>query len=92
MTIVMFALTLTIYEIFAIKCFCKNADRKLIHDFLFVGNSNVCPICHHLRDILFVTIYDTYILFDKNEIKFEKFDLENGLFQNFGCTTTYIYI
>ena len=27
-------------------------------DFQFVGNSNVCPICHHLRDINSRKVHD----------------------------------
>ena len=29
----------------------KSGNRKYTFDFQFVGNSNVCPICHRLRDI-----------------------------------------
>ena len=29
----------------------KYANRKLIYDLLYNGNSNVCTVCHHLQDI-----------------------------------------
>ena len=66
--------SVSVYEIFAIKmCMtfnlnvrmvkvkCKYVNRKLIHDFLFDGNTNVSCTCHHFqfRDIC------------------QKFDLEN---------------
>ena len=33
------------------KVRCKYARGKALCNFKFVGNSNVCPICHCLRDI-----------------------------------------
>ena len=33
------------------KVKCKYANGKNVYDFLSVGNSNVCHICHRLRDI-----------------------------------------
>ena len=37
-------------------------------DFIFDGNSNVCPICHHFRDIYSRNVHDL--------------DLHNGLTTN----------
>ena len=34
-----------------LKMLGANANEKALCDLLFVGNSNVCPICHHLREI-----------------------------------------
>ena len=33
------------------KIKCKYANWNTIIDVLFVGNSNVCPVCHNFRDI-----------------------------------------
>ena len=33
------------------KVKCKYENGKAVFDFIFVGNGNVCFICHHLRDI-----------------------------------------
>ena len=35
-------------ELVNIKCKC--ASREAACDFLGVGSSNICPICHRLRD------------------------------------------
>ena len=43
---------------------CSDAIRWQIHDFLCDGNSIVCSICHHLRDI-------------RKTNKMRKFDLQN---------------
>ena len=36
----------------------KYADGKGLCNFLFVGNNNVCPICHPLRDINSRNVHD----------------------------------
>ena len=63
MAIVIFALSVTVYEIFTVKlCMtstltfkmgkvqCKHTNRKPMSDFLCLGNRNICSICHRLRD------------------------------------------
>ena len=67
----MFALSVTIYEKFAIKtCMTmaltlewinviyKDANGKALCNFPFVGNSNVCSICDHLRYINSQNVHD----------------------------------
>ena len=36
----------------------KYANRKLMRDFLYDGNSNVSIICHHLRDVCNQNMHD----------------------------------
>ena len=40
---------------------CKYANRKLIHGFLCDDNSNICSICHHLRDICNSIVHGLYL-------------------------------
>ena len=65
----MFALSVTICEKSAIEmCMTlifewvnvkyKYAKGKISYDFLFVSNSNVCPICNRLQDINSRIIHD----------------------------------
>ena len=67
MALVIFNLSATIYEIFWIEiCMtltltfimgqgqmvkCKYTNRKSTGDFLCIGNNNICPSSHRLRDI-----------------------------------------
>ena len=37
---------------------CKYGNRKPLHDFLFVANSNVCPFCYRLLDINSRNVHD----------------------------------
>ena len=73
MTIVMFSLSVTVCKMLTVemcitltltlkwaKVRCKYAKEKLC-DFLFDGNSNVCPIHHHLRDIHSQNVHDFYV-------------------------------
>ena len=61
--IAMGALLVTVYEIFAVemcltltlifkwsKFKCKVTNQKPINKFTYVGNCNICSICHRLRD------------------------------------------
>ena len=61
--IAMFVLSVTVCVLFTVevcmtltltfkmvKVKYKYINRKPISDFLFVGNGNICAICHHFRD------------------------------------------
>ena len=67
----MLALPVTIYVIFTVEmCMtvtltfrigrkqCKYASEMVVCNFVFVGNSNVCPICHRLWDIINRNVHD----------------------------------
>ena len=74
--IIIYARSVIIYEMFTVEVRmtltltfvkgqgqCKCDNRKSIQKFLFDGNSNVCRVCHLLRDIHFgyvsiVSVYD----------------------------------
>ena len=40
------------------KVNCGYFNGKAVCDFIFVGNSNVCPICHRLWDINSGNVYE----------------------------------
>ena len=40
------------------KVTCQYTNQKSIDDFLCIGNDNVCPICHRLRDIHSQNMHD----------------------------------
>ena len=87
LAIAKFALSVTICEKFAIEMCTtltlplewinikyKYANGKALCEFLFVGNSSVCPLCHHLRYIsnrivhdLDLDLYNIYIYIYANE-------------------------
>ena len=37
---------------------CKYANENYVCDIIYVGNRNVCSICHHLQDILYRNVQD----------------------------------
>ena len=74
----MVALYVTIFKLFSrnvydldldllewAKVKCKYANGKAVWNFLFVGNSNVPPICHRLRDILSRKVHEFHLNFSK---------------------------
>ena len=64
----------------------KYAARKNIYYFLFLGNSKVWSMCHHLRHI-FKTVKRQKSLILKNEGQAESVDLQHSM-ANFSNTAT----
>ena len=67
----MFALSVMISDILTVELYitltltferakakCKYANGKAVCDLIFVGSSNVCPVCHHLREIRNRNVHD----------------------------------
>ena len=71
LAVAMFVVSVTVREILTVeicitltltsrtaKVKCKYANRKATSDYLCVGNNNVCPICHRLRDVKSRKVHD----------------------------------
>ena len=69
--IAMWVQSVTVYQIFTVKKLddinltldwanvkCEYTNRKATGDFLYIGTSNVCSICHSLRDIHDQNLHD----------------------------------